>query len=773
MLGRVRKGLSRRPALQYLLAVGLVVTAVAVRLLLAPILGIGVPYLLFVVPTIVTANLAGKAPALLAAVLGGAAADYFFMPSLITGFWHITIWTVVYLLVSATLVSVFSSEQQLRVRAEVALREVEKSAEVLRRQALLIDSSHDAIIIVDPQGTIAAWNGGASAMYGWTAAEACGSSVRTLFPNESSGSDPVLSEALYRDGRWEDELAHLTKDGRRLMVDSRQVLLRDEANRPVGILEINRDITGRKQAEEALRASEMRERARAAELEAVLEAVPAVTFVARDPECRHIIGSRATYDLLRMPLGSNLSKTPADGERPSHFKAMKGDLEVPFDELPMQKAASTGQPVRNYEFDFVFQDGSRRTMLGDAIPMLDEDGRTQGVVAAFLDITEHKRAEEGLRHAQKLESIGLLAGGIAHDFNNLLASIMGNASLLEADVEQGGREKVASILKASERAADLTRQLLAYAGRGRFIVQAVDVSETVRSLAELLYASVSKKVCLEQVLTSGLPCVEADPGQIQQIVMNLVLNAAEAIPENRPGMVTIRTAVEEITAERAVTDAVSGRPLAAGRYVCLEVRDTGVGMDERTQARIFDPFFTTKFTGRGLGLAAVGGIVKAHQGAIQVASSPGSGTTFRVLLPASSRPASRAAVPRFQDFCGSGTVLVVDDEEMLRTFVSAALARLGYTVLAAGDGQEAVEVFEAHAGRIDLVLLDLTMPVMNGRESWELLRERWPEARVILMSGHSESEAAELFPGGQFFSFLQKPFPLERLARHVKAALPG
>ena len=644
---------SRSRTLQYSLAIGSVAATVAIRMIFAPFIG-PVPYLLFIIPTIVTANLAGRAPALVAAVLGGLAAGALFMPP---GFSNVAVSMSVYALVSAVLVSVIDSEQRQRTRAESALRE------------------------------------------------------------------------------------------------------------------LRIDITERKRVEESLRESEFRERARASEWQAILDAVPAIIFIARDPECRQIVGSRATYDLLRLPPGSNLSKTPGVGEAPSNFRAMKDGKEIPAHELPMQKACSTRQPIRNYEFDFVFNDGSRHTMLGDAIPTIDESGRTQGVVAAFMDITEHKLSEEGFRHAQKLESIGLLAGGIAHDYNNLLASIMGYASLLKGDVTDSGREKVEAILQASQRAADLTRQLLAYAGRGRFIVQHVDLSKTIHDLAELLYASIPKKVYLKQSLAPDLPAVDADPGQIQQIIMNLILNAAEAIPANSEGTVSVQTSVETVTAERTVTDAVSREPLPEGQYVCLEVTDTGTGMDEAMVARIFDPFFTTKFAGRGLGLAAVGGVVKAHRGAIQVSSSPGNGSTFRILLPAVGQRAGDIAAADAANLRGSGTVLVVDDEEMLRKFTSAALEQLGYRVLTAKDGRDAIRVFEESPECIDVILLDLTMPVMSGQEAWDVLKAKCPAVQVILMSGYGESDAAEIFGEKSVSSFLQKPFPVSRLAEHVQAAL--
>jgi nitrogen-specific signal transduction histidine kinase/CheY-like chemotaxis protein len=386
-------------------------------------------------------------------------------------------------------------------------------------------------------------------------------------------------------------------------------------------------------------------------------------------------------------------------------------------------------------------------------------------------MSERKLAEERLLQAQKLESVSLLAGGVAHDFNNLLATIMGSASLLAGDVAAREQEHVDAILQASQRAADLTRQLLAYAGKGRYVIEPVDLSAMVRDLGRLLRASIPKRVKLVEKLAEDLPAIQADRGQIQQIVMNLVLNAAEAMPETGQGEIGVRTSAEELNEAGTVVDAVTGQIMSPGQYVCLEVRDTGSGIDGPTRARIFDPFFTTKFAGRGLGLAAAAGVVKAHRGAILVESAPGKGATFRVFLPASreSRPVEPG--PRSRDLRGSGTVLVVDDEPMVRGFIRKALSRCGYEVLTASDGHNAVQVFENHSGPIDLVLLDLMMPVLGGAEAIARIRAKSPDIKVILMSGYSELEAERLFSPAGVGTFLQKPFTFGSLAQQVKTVL--
>jgi CheY-like chemotaxis protein len=274
---------------------------------------------------------------------------------------------------------------------------------------------------------------------------------------------------------------------------------------------------------------------------------------------------------------------------------------------------------------------------------------------------------------------------------------------------------------------------------------------------------------LEQNLAAGLPAIEGDPGQIQQIVMNLVINAAESIPE-RPGKVTVTTGAVEIGSGDAA--APWGDTLQAGSYVRLEVRDNGVGMSKDLVARIFDPFFTTKFTGRGLGLAAVQGIVRAHHGAITVNTAPGEGSVFLVLLPASSAPVITTAEEQsFSQLQGTGTILVIDDEEVVRTASAAALQRFGYTVLTAPDGHAGFDVFDRYADRIAAVVLDMTMPVLSGEATFQKLRATWPEACVILSSGYDEREAVQRFPADGIAAFIQKPYSAARLASVVKRAI--
>ena len=389
-----------------------------------------------------------------------------------------------------------------------------------------------------------------------------------------------------------------------------------------------------------------------------------------------------------------------------------------------------------------------------------------------IDITERKQTEERLRHAQKLESLGLLAGGVAHDFNNLLVGVIGNASLAQEMLppDHPATELMETVVKTGEQAAHLTRQMLAYSGKGKFLVEPLNISALARDIIELVRPSIPKKVALNLDLDEDLPSIEADRGQVQQILMNLAINAAEAIGSH-DGLITVRTGTQVVDDDylRRHPEAADLQP---GQYVVLEVRDTGCGMDGAVKAKIFDPFFSTKFTGRGLGLAAVAGIVRGHKGAIVVTSAPGKGSTFAVLFPPAAHPAERrpdvapSAVPQ-----GSGVVLVIDDEQVVRDMAKKALERHGYTVLVADGGLAAIDILKRHPGNIDLAVLDLSMPGMSGEETLPELRKIRPEVKVFVSSGYSEAEAMTMFRGQRVSGFVQKPYTSAVLAEKVKRAL--
>jgi two-component system, cell cycle sensor histidine kinase and response regulator CckA len=455
-------------------------------------------------------------------------------------------------------------------------------------------------------------------------------------------------------------------------------------------------------------------------------------------------------------------------------------LTVPgFEHLDEQALAqmSASGVCPAFEKEFFRKDGSRVPVILGGASLSETSGSG---VAFVLDLSERKQHQEErerlqaqLLQVQKLESLGVLAGGIAHDFNNLLTAILGSASaaILTLPNESPARPDLDNVILASRRAANLTRQLLAYSGKGHFEVRPIDLSVHVRELATLLETTISKKVQLRLELTQALPAVAADIAQVQQIVMNLVINGAEAIGDQR-GTVLIATGVQAID-EFYVQSLFASEGIEPGTYVYLEVHDTGCGMDEATKMRIFDPFFTTKFTGRGLGLAAVMGIVRGHKGALKVYSSPGKGTTFKVFFPASDAVPVGPA-PEVMSFRGEGLALVIDDDEGVREATSRLLEFFGFSVLQAVDGRHGAEVFSQHESEVVLIILDMTMPEMNGEETFREIRRMRSDVPVILTSGYNEIEATRRFTAKGLAGFLQKPFTPKELTQKLALALkPG
>jgi two-component system cell cycle sensor histidine kinase/response regulator CckA len=403
-------------------------------------------------------------------------------------------------------------------------------------------------------------------------------------------------------------------------------------------------------------------------------------------------------------------------------------------------------------------------------PVSDGDGGLRGGVCILSDITDRKLLDERLWRTQKLESIGVLAGGVAHDFNNLLMGILGNASLaLESGGDAESSERaLRDIIRAGERAADLTRQLLAYAGKGRFVVRPLNLSVLVSEMVPLVQASFPRKVTIVLNLAGNLPAIEADKTQVEQVVMNLLINAAEAIGEN--GGTLEVTARHRNFSHDARQDYIAEGEVR-GRYISLEVRDDGAGMDDETLRRIFDPFFTTKFMGRGLGLSAVLGIMRSHKGAIRVSSQSGRGTTFELLFPTATAAVEGAASDGGQrlERAGRTRVLVVDDEEVVRNFFRSALERYGYEPLLVADGQEAMRIFSESPDAFPIVLLDMVMPAMSGKDIVPLLLEMRPDVKIVVTSGQVEEDVRRELGQWQIAGFIQKPCAIRHFIQRFQA----
>ncbi|NKQ34281.1 MAG: tetratricopeptide repeat protein [Chloroflexi bacterium] len=397
--------------------------------------------------------------------------------------------------------------------------------------------------------------------------------------------------------------------------------------------------------------------------------------------------------------------------------------------------------------------------------------------AILHDVTDRLKAEAALRQAQKLESLGILAGGIAHDFNNLLVAMLGQTYLALAKLppESSAQPHVEKAALAAEQAADLTRQMLAFSGKGQFHIQPINMNKLIETNLHLFQTAAPKNVRLRSQLADSLPLIEADAGQMQQVVMNLIINGAEAIGE-RPGTVWIRTSEQEITADNPPTPHFAGDPLKPGRYIRLEVEDDGAGMDVATLEKIFDPFFTTKDLGHGLGLAAVLGIVRGHQGCIQVSSQAGEGTTFTLFFPALAEP-EPAADTSMEEGTAVTTltppkiILVIDDEETVCEAVCDILELDDIEAITASDGAKGLALFQARQADIGAVILDLTMPGMSGEETFQALREMDTAVPIILSSGFNEDEITHRFPQHKPNAFLHKPYRAEQLLEIVKSVL--
>jgi PAS domain S-box-containing protein len=405
--------------------------------------------------------------------------------------------------------------------------------------------------------------------------------------------------------------------------------------------------------------------------------------------------------------------------------------------------------------------------------------KKQLLTLILRDSSERRRAEDErlkflsqIQQTQKLESLGVLAGGIAHDFNNLLMAVLGHADLaLDAlPASSEAREDLAQIRRAAQRATELCKQMLAYSGKGRFVIQPVAMQKVVEEMLHMLRVSISKNAILKLNFAANLPSVDADASQLRQVVMNLVVNASEAIGD-RSGVITISTGAMDCD-RQYLSESWLDEQLPEGMYVFIEVADTGAGMDAETRTRIFDPFFTTKFTGRGLGLAAVLGIVRGHRGAIKVYSELGRGTTFKVLFPASQRAEARdEGSPIRGMYEGKGTVLLVDDDESVRAVGRKMLERIGFAVVTAADGSEAIARFRERADDIVCAIVDLTMPHVDGAETFRELRRMRPGVRVILSSGYNEQDVTQRFVGKGLAGFIQKPYQLSTLVAVLKEVL--
>jgi PAS domain S-box-containing protein len=584
--------------------------------------------------------------------------------------------------------------------------------------------------------------------------------------------DRLTKQATELGEPWVIEYRILCKDGSVRWVHERGMYVENEGGDSEFLEGVILDITERKQAENRLWESERKSRA----------------WLEFSPACTKIVD--LDFNLQYMS-NAGVNGLQIDDITPYYGKP------YPFDFYPepfrrqminnLKRVKETGE-IATQEGSVVDTEGNDVWFHSTLVPVNDDEGRIDYIIVVSIDITERKRAEEQrislerqVQHAQKLESLGVLSGGIAHDFNNILMSILGNADLAldSLSPHAPARANVQEIEKASKRAADLAKQMLAYSGKGRFVIEQINLDEFVNEMVHLLEVSISKKAVLKYNFAENLPPFDGDATQIRQVIMNLITNASEAIGD-KSGVIALSTGTMEC--DRAYLDEFPhtglDKSMPEGAYTYLEVADTGCGMDRETIEKIFDPFFTTKFSGRGLGMSAVLGIMRGHKGAIRVYSEPGKGTSFKVLfpvneLPDKGTPARRKSEFETEDWCGRGTVLIADDEEAVCAVGKQMLERLGFNVLTACDGGEAIEVFREHADEIVGVLLDLTMPHFDGEQTFREIHRIRPDIPVVLSSGYNMQDATQRFAGKGLAGFIQKPYNLATLREKLMEVLGG
>lgn len=552
--------------------------------------------------------------------------------------------------------------------------------------------------------------------------------------------------------------------------DTQKLPVRDAAGNVEWVLGISRDITDRARVEAALRASE-------AQFRKIIDVSP-VPYALNDEHGNITYLNPAfvrTFGYERADIPTLADWWPRAYPDPRYREEVATGWGARLDE-----ARRTGVLVPQ-EVTICCKDGTRRTALISASPL--GDGFAGLHLVILYDITERKRVEEerrGLeeraRNAQKLESLGILAGGVAHDVNNMLQGILGHAELALGQLPPGApaRRALDEVVTSARSCAGLTTQLLAYAGKGRFVVEDVSLARLVEDMRGLLLASVPKKATLELDLPADVPAVAADPSQLRQVVLNLVVNAGEAIGD-RPGHIRVAVSGQRCAARCPCRELFPAADERSDRdVVSLVVTDTGDGMDEATRGRIFEPFFSTKFAGRGLGLAAVHGILRRHGAGARVESAPGRGTTFTVHFPAVAgarerRPAP--AGPPAAEWRGRGTVVFADDEPAIRRFGRVALEGLGFTVVAACDGAEAIELCVRHRAELVCVVLDLAMPKLDGVETLASLRKLGVDVPVLLTSGYSQETFDARIADRGAWAFIHKPYALDKLVTTLRGLL--
>ncbi len=639
-----------------------------------------------------------------------------------------------------------------KVLADQALRESEE------RYRTLVEASMDAIYLESLEGEVLDCNEAACEMLGYRKDELIGMSITDLMPEDKLHLLPEIVDKLMSDGESFTEGVNIRKDGTAVPVESSARVIDTPSGKRVVVYV--RDISRRKQSEKELIESEKRFRS-------FMDQLPGAVFL-KDSDSRYIYLNNFMMEAFEADeswIGRSTSECFPTEEAHSLIQHDRSALDKNYS-IEIQEVTDSSGNERSFQIHkFRISKGeSERDMLG----------------GIGLDITDQLNAEKDrekleaqIQHTQKLESLGVLAGGIAHDFNNILMAILGYTELALLDTPPGSPavSSLHEIEKATRNAADLSKQMLAYSGKGTFQIIRLSINEIIQEMTHLLEISISKNAVIKYNLHNDLPSIEADPSQIRQIIMNLVTNASDAM-DRTSGVISITTNLMECDREYLSTTFMNDQ-LPDGKYVYLEVSDNGNGMDEETLSKLFDPFFTTKATGRGLGLSAVLGIIRGHRGTVKVYSELGKGTSFKILIPSVEGEPEQISISSEseQDVSRKGILLLVDDESSIRDIGKTMLEKTGYTVITASDGREALDIFRERHEEIDCVILDLTMPHMDGEETFREMRRVQNDVCVIISSGYNSQDVTQRFIGKGLAGFIQKPYRLSELTAKLKEVI--
>ena len=628
-----------------------------------------------------------------------------------------------------------------------AAEELRKSEEKYRN---ILESIEEGYYEFDIDGNFTFFNDAMCKIQGHSREELMGMNNRDYMTEEAAKEVLKAFNKVYTTGKPAKNLGWETigKDGTKSHVETSASLIKDSEGEPIGFRGIVRDVTERKIMEaELVQTKKFLQNIFDSSIDGI---------ISTDLEGNVLYSSSRAKDILGY-----------EREEPFGKKVYVHYENGVEDAKKIMKELKKKGELREYEMRFKKKDGEWVDINLSGSYLKNEKGKVIGTLGIYRDISDKKRLEAQLQQAQKMEAIGTLAGGVAHNFNNLLMGIMGYTSLmlLGTDPDHPNHKRLKNIEKQVESGSKLTSQLLGYAREGRYEVNLISLNQLVEETSDT-FGMTKKEITVHQELSEKLYGIKADQGQIEQVLLNLYVNAADAMPGGGDLFLkTINVADKDIT----------GKPykVKPGNYVLLTVKDTGVGMDKETKDRIFEPFFTTKGLagGTGLGMASAYGIIKGHGGYVDVDSKIGEGTIFSICLPATEKMIKKKKVLSNELVKGKGTVLLVDDEEMVLDAGEETLKHLGYEVLLAEDGQEALELYKKNQNKIDMVLLDMIMPVMGGGETFDRMKEINTNVKVLLSSGYSiEGEAKEILKRG-CDAFIQKPFKPEQLSQKIREIL--